>query len=161
MAALVLVGAVHSTAAHATEGEHEGWLGAEADTSPGLGLAARYRYAWTDFWAVGATLQHRQFIGETTDFLASQTSLYGDVRATLDALTWAPSVVVGVGAATAWRGEATLVVHAVGVLAYRPARDWAVQVAIGAEQPLSDAALRPFVSVSLGWIRGAAGDLDF
>ena len=150
-----------SSAAFATAGEHEGWLGVDADAAPRAGVSARYRYAWTDFWAVGMTLQHRIRVGEALDLARMQTAAFADVRVTLDALTWAPSVVVGLGGVTEWEGTVAPAAHAAAVLAYRPARDWSLQLCIGVDQPLADGAPQFFVSVSFGWIRGAAGGLDF
>lgn len=147
-------------AAEATEGEHELWAGLDAESTPRFGLSGQYRYAWTDFWAVGATLQHRHGWRGGSAAGLPETAAFLDARLTLDALTWVPSVVVGLGAATDWE-TLQLRVSAAGVLAYRPARDWSVKVRVGVEQSLIDSAPRPFLSFSYGWLRGAASELDF
>ncbi len=150
-----------SSAAFATADEHEGWLGVDADTAPRAGISARYRYAWTDFWAVGMTLQHRIRVGDAQALPTMETAAFADARLTLDALTWAPSVVVGVGGVTAWDGTVAPIARAAAVLAYRPARDWSLQLCVGVDQRLTDTAPRPFVSVSFGWIRSVTSGLDF
>lgn len=148
-----------ATSASASEGDHELWLGASAEASPRVGLDVRYRYAWSDFIAFGAGVQHRQ--GLSALAAPAESALTADTRVVIDALTWVPSIAVGVGAVTAWDGSAAPLLRFAGALAYRPARDWSVQLRLGVEQSAAIGGSRAFVALSYGWIRGAASDLDF
>ncbi|MCO4763267.1 MAG: hypothetical protein KC502_17240 [Myxococcales bacterium] len=142
------------TASVASEGDHELWAGVAVTETPKLGAALRYRYAFTDFWAIGAALQHRRDLDG-----AHESAGLGEVRLTIDALTWVPSIAVGVGAAMAGGADPALMARVAGELAYRPARDWALSVQVGVEQ-LQDVP-RLYVGFSYGWLRTKASDLDF
>ncbi len=155
LAASVLL-LVAAAPALATEGERELWLGIDAETTVRVGPSVQARYALTDFWALGGTVQHR--LGRDG---AGESGATADVRLTIDALTFVPSVDVGVGAATTWHDGVVPLARAGLALAWRPQRDHAWRLRVGVEQVGLDGAPRPFLSLSWGWIRSATGDLDF
>ena len=82
--------------AEAASGEHELWLGAGVGTPTISGVVhGRYRYCLTDFWALGSSLE------QGVDAKGAHTAATVDARLTIDALTFVPSVVAGVGARVA------------------------------------------------------------
>ena len=142
--------------AEAASGEHELWLGAGVGTPSISGVIhGRYRYCLTDFWALGSSLE------QGLDANGAHTAATVDARLTIDALTFVPSVVAGVGARARWSGEVEPVALGALALGWRPERSWALQVRVQVEAIGLNGELRAGLAVAWGRLWSPASDLDF
>ncbi|MBI5607344.1 MAG: hypothetical protein HY902_00525 [Deltaproteobacteria bacterium] len=119
--------------AWATAGEREcsvaaGVASGSAVTRPMLALDGQWLHHASDFWAFGGALRARSALDR--QYAAAATV---DARWTLDALTWIPSLAVGVGPQLAsWQSNpVALVARGEASLAWRGARDhgWVLRAA--------------------------------
>ena len=140
--------------AGAASGEHEPRLG--VGVAPPIGVVhGRYRYCLTDFWALGGSLE------QGVDAKGAHTAATVDARLTIDALTFVPSVVAGVGARARWSGEVEPVALGALALGWRPERSWALQVRVQVEAIGLNGEVRAGLAVAWGRLWSPASDLDF
>ncbi len=131
--ALTAVALALPAPAWATAGERECSLAAGVGTGsviarPMLALDGQWLHHASDFWAFGGALRARSALDR--QYAASATV---DARWTLDALTWIPSLAVGIGPQLAsWQHDpVALLARGEASLAWRGARDhgWVLRAA--------------------------------